>query len=65
MINGSTYRTKRWITFAKLAAAIPLIQFGGCTLDDLQLALLNGVAQSITTDVFSAAQTVLLNVFRV
>lgn len=73
MIIRRKVRTNRWITIVKYAAAVPLIQFVGCSIDalpqvrlaDIERALREGLVQSLTSDVFSVAQTILLNVFRV
>ena len=65
MIKRPSDRSKGWRRLVKLAAAGPLIQFAGCAVGDLQQALIEGAVQSITSDVYSVAQTILLNVFRV
>lgn len=65
MIKQQNHRTRGWTRLAKLAAAGPLIQFAGCAVADLQQAMIEGAVQSITGDVFTVAQTILLNVFRV
>ena len=47
-------------------AGLPLLQVGGCSFSqDLQTAVLNGAIQSVSNGVFSATQTLFLNVFRI
>ena len=44
---------------------LSLLQVGGCSFaQDLQSAVLNGAIQSVSNGVFSATQTLFLNVFR-
>jgi len=44
---------------------IPLLQLAGCNVENLQLALLQGLIQSVATQIFVASQTVFLNLFGV
>lgn len=47
-------------------AGLPLLQIGGCSFaQDLQTAVLSGAIQSVSNGVFSATQTLFLNVFRI
>ena len=63
---GGMMRHARVLTrMSRLMLLIPLIQFGGCTVDALGQSLAQGVIQSVATQVFLSAQTIFLNVFGV
>lgn len=47
------------------AAAFPLLQGAGCTLDSIRAAMVNGFAGSISNDAFSASQTFFANILGV
>jgi len=46
-------------------AALAVFQLPSCSASDLQQGLLQGVTLSVANDVFTAAQTILQNIFRV
>jgi len=60
-------RAKRLIAsrVVKLAIAMPLFQVTSCSVQEIQQGAVAGLAQAFSNDVFIAAQTIFLNLFRV
>ncbi len=55
----------RWQAIATAISAFAIFQLPSCSMGDLQQGLVQGVTLSIAGDVFTVAQTVLQNIFRI
>lgn len=65
-MNPRPHRARaRWTAILKLVALVPMVQFAGCTLDSLRVGFLQGLVQIVASDIFTATQTTLLNLFQV